>query len=310
MNHNKNIKLNPINNASNILIDNNNNYKIYKMDSSTDLINSNNNTDSSQLVPAHTHTMTVNLKDDDGNIIPTTVTLNFFFTSHNPNDAPIYAEFTKLDNNNNTIYKTNFSFAGVEDMGLPIAAAILHGNNLTGPSSDEEDNHVYDNDIINNQIIQINMEDVFKYSLTHGKSKNVLRKTLNDHFLINKFNSTMSFEDIFNYTIKTCSEIEGLGTITFYDIANDICKFYSINIPHIYIIRTGTKKAIKSLNITKTNFKSTKFNGLQFKYITIENLKTALIKNMVNLDIKNYELLFENKNAAIYEEYLNTLNIK
>ena len=215
MNNNKNIKLSSSNTNTYNTLDNN------KMETTTDIVNSyisqnenaNSNIENSQLVPAHTHTMTVNLRDDDGNIIPTTVTLNFFFTSHNPNDAPIYAEFTKLDNNNNTIYKTNFSFSGVEDMGLPIAAAILHGNRLPNLSSEEEydNNSNSENENNSNNIIQVNMQDIFKYTLTHSKSKNILRNTLNEFFLINKFNSNMSFEDIFNYTIKTCSSIEGLG---------------------------------------------------------------------------------------------------
>ena len=29
---------------------------------------------------------------------------------------------------------------------------------------------------------------------------------------------------------------------------------------------------------------------------------------MANLDIKNYDILFENQNAAIYEEFLNKIN--
>lgn len=302
MNNNKNIKLNSISKHSTTLA---NKYNNNNMDN-TDLIvnnNSNNdvNMDPSQLVPAHTHTMTINLRDEDGNIVPTTVTLNFFFTSHNPNDVPIYAEFTKLDNNNNPIYKTNFSFTGVEDMGLPIAAAILHGSRLSNSISDNDSDNSENDEDEQPQTIEICMEDVFKNTITHCRSKALIKKTLNEHFLINKFNSSMSFDDIFTYTIKVCNSLEGLGLITFYDITNDICSFYKINIPNIYIIRSGTKKAITALNISKSQYKTAKFNNLSVKYISVEDIKQSLKHN-------NYQLSFESNNGALYEEYLNNLS--
>ena len=286
MNNNKNIKLNSIDNSYNLIS------------------NMDNDPSTSQLIPAHTHTMTINLRDDDGNIIPTTVTLNFFFTSHNPNDVPIYAEFTKLDSNNNPIYKTNFSFTGVEDMGLPIAEAILHGNNISNSQSDIDDETITESEIETKSLNynKLSIDDIYKDSISHCRSKVLLKNVLNQHFDINKFNSSMTFEDIFTIVIKLCNSVEGLGNITFYEIAKDICKFYKINISHIYLIRSETKKAISLLNINKSCFNTTKFHNLSIKFVNLETIKLAL-KN------KNYILPFESNNAILYEDFLNN-NVK
>lgn len=280
MNHNKNIKLT-------------------SLDISDNLINNmENNVDTSQLVPAHTHTMTINLCDDDGNIVPTTVTLNFFFTSHNPNDVPIYAEFTKLDSNNNPIYKTNFSFDGVEDMSLPIASAILDG---ARQSDSSDDSNSSESEILENNN-NVNLDEIYKMSIKNCRCKTALKNILKQAFSISNFNPNMSFEDIFTYCLKICNITEGLGPITAYELSSDICNFYNIIIPNVYIVRNGTKKSIQSLNISKSLLKTKKFVDLNIKYIPLQDIQTVFLNNKITS--------IHSSNASEYETYLNNLNKK
>jgi len=289
MNNNKNIKISSIDNNKNNLQQQTENM---------------NQIDTSQIEPAYTHTMVINVRDENDNIIPTTVNLKFFFTSKNPNNVPIYAEFTKVDNDNNPVYSQNFSFTGVEDMSLPIAAAILDSTrnsaNVKSEETEESSQQQEPDDDDDDDDEDKNLDGTdsqFKLTLQHYKSKASIKNTLKDNFFIKDYHMYNNFEEIFTDVSKKCSKIERLGLVACYNISADICRNYNLPVDHLYLIDKDTKYAVNILNIPKETIKSKKMGKYSVKYITISDLKKFF-------EDKGVTLPFESNNGYHYEMFL------
>ena len=287
MNNNKNIKLSSFNSQNQNMSQEIENQAIITQDNNGQI-------DTTQMEPAYTHTMVVNVRDENDNIIPTTVTLKFFFTSKNPNNAPIYAEFTKVDNNNHTVYSQNFSFTGVEDMSAPIANAILDSNRDGASSQENNKEQEADSDD------ESNLDEIdkrFKLTLRNYKSKESIKKVLKENFHIEEYCNLNNYQEIFTEVSKKCSKIDRLGVVACYNISADICRNYNLPVDNLYLIDKNTKEAINSINISTDLIKTKKIGSYSVKYIALQDLKDYFTEKEVTVP-------FESNNAYHYEIFL------
>lgn len=138
--------------------------------------------------------------------------------------------------------------------------------------------------------------EIFTEAISHCRWKKALRPII-ERINMTDYN-TKTFEQIISDISNMCSNINGLGILTVYDITAAICRYHNIQINKVYIVGNGPKRAIKLLNL-KT--KLHKINDkLKIKYIDVCDVINAFDLNKYDLDQK----MRDNKNGDILESYL------
>jgi len=146
-----------------------------------------------------------------------------------------------------------------------------------------------------NTIVNIST-NIFKEAIDHCRWKNILISFLENEINMHEFNN-QSFEEILLQIYVKCGKIKGLGMLTVYDITSAICRYYNINIDHVYIIGKGPKRAIQILGIKP---KTQKIQNLVLKYVKIEDIHKAFAEkdDIIDLCIK------DSKNGDDFESYI------
>ena len=91
---------------------------------------------------------------------------------------------------------------------------------------------------------------LFAEALSHCRHGRRLRETISG--LRVETYAGKSFEEVFGEIYSTCrtpANKYGIGKLTVYDLAAAICRHHSIQIPHVYIIGSGPKRAVKLLGL-------------------------------------------------------------
>ena len=107
-------------------------------------------------------------------------------------------------------------------------------------------------------------------AISHCRHKTILKNFLKTKINIEKYKSS-SFENIF-LDVQSLIDTRGsIGSLSKYDIASDIYRYYGNMIDKVYIVGGGPKRAIKLLGLkTRTN------PIIKLKYVSINDIVQKL----------------------------------
>lgn len=121
--------------------------------------------------------------------------------------------------------------------------------------------------------------EIFDEAISHCRWKKNIYKIINQ-INIKEYNKK-SFDDIFTNIFNKTTSIKGVGLLSTYDIVAAICRFHNVIIDKVFIIGNGPKNAIKLL---KLKCKTYKINNIKLKYVDINEVKNAFIKEHFTLE--------------------------
>jgi len=113
-------------------------------------------------------------------------------------------------------------------------------------------------------------------AISHCRHKTILKNFLKTKINIEKYKSS-SFENIF-LDVQNLNDTYGsIGSLTIYDIASDIFRYYGNMIDKVYIVGGGPKRAVKLLGLkTQTN------SLIKLKYVSISEIVQKLNLEQTN----------------------------